>query len=488
MAKRSSPIAYVRGHPAFVTLVVLLVATVLLGGGSRDDITSLVVLRPLGAICLGIGLATLTREQWQSYRVPLAFMGAIIGLIVLHLIPLPPVVWQALPGRELAIAAGEAVGGIEPWRPISLVPYRGWNALYSMLIPAAAMVLAVQIRREDHRRIAYFFIGAAVLSALWGMVQSISGFAPGFYFYRITSTTSPTGLFANRNHMAALLICAVPLLVLFASRAKGPRRRTNQVGWAAIGALAVLMATATGSRAGIAMSLVALATSWLVWRARPRDDKALVRRDRRQPWVPYAMAGFGVAILAAAAFLLTRSQSFARISAGGTVEEYRFTVWQSIVDFMPQYLPFGSGVGSFVEVFQVHEPGDLLNTSFWNHAHNDWLEWLLEGGVPMALIFVAGIFFFLRRVVALIRRSHTGQLEVQLGLAGGIILFVLGLWSGVDYPLRVPVLATFAAIAAVWLAFPAAGQAMSDGSVRGGGWSGSGASKGSLDARPARES
>ena len=492
MPKRPSPLAYLRDNIAFVTLVVLLVATVLMGGGSRDDILSLAILRPVAVICLGIGLITITPEQRAAFRVPLGFMAAFLGLIVLHMIPLPPFIWQSLPGRELATAAGEAIGGSQPWRPIALVPYRAWNAFYAMLIPAAAMVLAVQVTREDHRKLLYLLIGAAMLSALWGMIQSISGFSRGLYFYRVTNSDSPTGLFANRNHMAALQVCALPLLMLVASRAKGPRMRIVQVGCAALGALAIMMATATGSRAGIALSVVALLACWLVWRARPSQPTTRRRRENRQKWVPFALGGFGVLLLGGFAFLLTRSQSFTRISGGGAVEEYRFTVWETVIEFLPQYLPFGSGIGSFVEVFQVHEPNDMLSTSYWNHAHNDWLEWVLEGGIPIIVLLAAALFAYAIRMLRLIGRSNTGRLEVQLGIAGGVVLFVLGLWSGVDYPLRVPMLSAFAAIASVWLASSASGQGLRDGADRDSDSAGIPVTKGPVikegfETRPARE-
>ncbi|MDJ0643321.1 MAG: O-antigen ligase family protein [Erythrobacter sp.] len=459
---RSSPLSYARTHVPFITLLVLLASVFLMGGGSRDDITSLIVLRPIAVICLGIGLYTLTRQQWRDFKLPLGFMAAILGLIMLHLVPLPPLIWQALPGRELAVAAGEAAGGLQPWRELSLVPYRGWNAFYAMLVPAAAMVLAVQIDREDHRKLIYVLIAAAVASALWGMVQAITGFSRALYFYDVTNSSSPTGFFANRNHMAALQVCALPLLVLLASRAKGQQLRLIQTACAAIGVLAVMMAAATGSRAGIALSLVSLAACLLVWRARPKQPESRrKRRDARQPWVPYAFGAFGVAMLGGFALLLTQSQSFARISGTSPVEEFRFTVWETMIDFLPQYLPFGSGIGSFVEIFQVHEPSEMLGTSYWNHAHNDWLEWALEGGVPAIVLMAIALIAFARTAIGLIGRSPTGRLEVQLGLAGAIILFVLGLWSAVDYPLRVPALACLAALASVWMAFPRAGEVLS---------------------------
>ncbi|QUL37319.1 O-antigen ligase [Erythrobacter sp. JK5] len=457
---RPSPVAYLRTHVPFVALAVLLASAFLLGGGSRDDIVSLIALRPIAVICLGIGLYGLTGEQWRAFRLPLGMMAAIIGLILLHLIPLPPAIWQAIPGRELAIAAGEAAGGIQPWRELSLVPYRGWNAFYAMLVPAAAMVLAVQIDREDHRKLLYVLIAAAIASALWGMVQAIGGFGPGLYFYDVTNSDSPTGFFANRNHMAAMQVCILPLLALIAARAKGPRMRLIQTACAAIAVLAVMMAAATGSRAGIALALVALAASWLVWNARPRHNNALRRRDQRQRWVPFAFAGFGAAMLGGFALLLTRSQSFERISGTSPVEEYRFLVWETMVEFLPQYLPFGSGIGSFVEIFQVHEPSAMLGTSYWNHAHNDWLEWTLEGGIPAVLLMIVALVAFVRGAFALLSLAHTGRFGVQLGLAGAIILFVLGLWSAVDYPLRVPALAVVAALASVWMAFPRANQAL----------------------------
>ncbi|MEM6474705.1 MAG: O-antigen ligase family protein [Pseudomonadota bacterium] len=487
MPKRPSPLSYLRDNVPFVTLVVLLIATVLMGGGSRDDILSLAILRPLAVICLGIGLITMTPEQRAAFKLPLGFMASILALIVLHMIPLPPFIWQALPGRELAVAAGEALGGTQPWRPISLVPYRTWNAFYAMLIPAAALVLAVQITREDHRKLLYLLIGAAMLSALWGMIQSIGGFSRGLYFYRVTNSDSPTGLFANRNHMAALQVCALPLLMLAATRAKGPRMRVVQIGCTGLGALAIMMATATGSRAGIALSLVALLACWLVWRARPIQPADKRRRERRQTWVPYALGSFGALLLGGFAFLLTRSQSFTRISGGSTVEEYRFTVWESVVEFLPQYLPFGSGIGSFVEVFQVHEPRDLLSTSFWNHAHNDWLEWILEGGIPIIILLAFAMFAYSIRMARLFGRSKTGQFEVQLGIAGGVVLFVLGLWSGVDYPLRVPMLSAFAAIASVWLAMPDAGRGLRGSSGTKSDDAPDKVTAGSFETRPARE-
>ncbi len=449
--------ASVRSRAPFVAVAVLLIAAMLLGGSSKDYVPGLLLLRPLGVAVLAIGLYNMTRDDWTAYRLPLGFMAAVLCLIVLHLVPLPPALWMALPGRDLAIAAGEAAGIDQPWRPIALVPYRAWNAFYAMLVPAAVVVCAVQLTRDQHRMLIYFVLAGVLANALWGAVQSISGFSPATFFYGVPQVEVANGLFANRNHLAALMVASLPLFAVIATRAKRPRATVTITACVALAAFAIMMALATGSRAGMLLLLVVLAASWLVWRARPAAPSTVQRRSpSKQVWVPYAFAAFGLAMLGAFAVLLTQTTGYDRlIGAGsGEVEEFRFTVWRTIADFAPTYLPFGSGIGSFIEIFKVHEPGEMLSQSYWNHAHNDWLEWALEGGIPAMVLMAAAVLAWLARFVGLLKNSHTGRIEVQLGLAGAIILFILGGWSLVDYPMRTPALASLAALCAVWMALP----------------------------------
>ena len=49
----------------------------------------------------------------------MALMAAILILPLLQLVPLPPSVWQALPGRELP-AQIDASLGLNIWRPLTL--------------------------------------------------------------------------------------------------------------------------------------------------------------------------------------------------------------------------------------------------------------------------------------------------------------------------------------------------------------------------------
>ncbi len=456
MAKKLSRTARLwqdlRGNWQLVTLCFLLAATFFMGGGARGDILSLVILRPIGVICLMVGLFGMTRYHWASYRLPLGIMAAIIALIAVHLVPLPPFIWENLPGRAIAVEAGSLVGLEGIWRPVSLVPFRAWNALHAMLIPAAAMVLAVQLRPDQHRTVFKLVLVMAAIAGFLAVLQAGSGFNRSFYLYRITNTTSPTGLFANRNHFAALLCIVIPMLALLASRARGANKTIIQVAAGGAALVTLLLIFAAGSRGGVAFALLGIAAGGLIWRGGPGRVK---RRQGGKSWVAPAF-GAVVAVLftAGLAVMFARSEALDRLASTDAVEENRFAVWRVTFANLWEYMPFGSGIGSFVEIFNIYEPADMLEYNYWNHAHNDWLEWLLEGGIPAVIVMVVAIAAWAVKTRGLVQKLYSGQFAIQLGVVGSASILILGLWSLVDYPLRVPSLACLAAVAAVWMIVP----------------------------------
>ena len=458
MAKRLSRTAAIRsdlsGNWQLYLLLFLLTATFAMGGGSRGDITSLVLLRPIAAICFGLGLLGLKVEQIRHYRVPFGFLAAITGAILLHLIPLPPSIWGNLPGREIALEATRLAGLESVWRPVSLVPYRGWNALYAMLVPAAAMVLAAQVPHDKQRRVLQFVLFAALVAVLLGIAQASSGFNPALYLYDVTNLGSPVGLFANRNHFSAFLCIAIPALSIIASQADHSRR-SFVIGLCAGGAfILLLMILASGSRGGLVFSLLGLAFAWALWSVRASTTK---RRKVGRTWLAPAIAvAFCVVVAVFLAVIFARAEALERVSANTASEDLRFETWAVVARNLFQYWPVGSGFGSFVEVFQIHEPASMLNVGYWNHAHNDSLEWLLEGGVPIAAVLGVAVVAYTRQTAYLWRNRRMIRSGIQLSLFGAFVILILGLWSLLDYPLRVPSLSSLAAIGAVWMFAPRA--------------------------------
>ena len=94
---------------AFVAFFVIMFFT---GGGSRDDVQSLLLLRPLAVLFCAYALTVGTPEQLKWRMFPLYITGALLLLMALQLIPLPPSIWTELPGRQI-FADIANIAGIE---------------------------------------------------------------------------------------------------------------------------------------------------------------------------------------------------------------------------------------------------------------------------------------------------------------------------------------------------------------------------------------
>jgi O-antigen ligase len=129
------------------------------------------------------------------------------------------------------------------------------------------------------------------------------------------------------------------------------------------------------------------------------------------------------------------------------MEDLRWPVWQSILDMLPHYLPWGSGVGSYVEAYQVLEPDNLLRRTFSNHAHNEALETLFTAGIPGAALVVLASVFLAVAAWRGLRSSGDAALFKRSGIVAIILLAIASLS---DYPVRTPILSAVFVLAAIW--------------------------------------
>lgn len=438
----------VRQSPQFWLLAGFLPFAFLFGGGARDDVASLIVLRPVAIMICGIGLCMLSSAQVARYRLLLGMAGAAILVALLHLVPLPPDLWTSLPGRELVVEVGRVAGVEQVWRPLSLTPAATWNGLYAISVPLAALLLAVQLTKEERFALLPLLILLGVVSGFLGLLQ-VGGASNGpLYFYRITNNGAAVGFFANRNHQALYLACLFPMLAVFAAAGKtgeSVRRRT----WiaAAIGVVLVPLLLVAGSRAGLVLGFVGLLSAPFLyhplgqtWPMRPR-----------RPLLVFAVCVGTVVALAALTALLARAEAIRRVVLPEGTEDVRSQVWMPIARMAWQYFPVGSGGGSFEAVFKTNEPDALLRSTYLNHAHNDWLEvYLTFGATGVALLLLAAAMW-LYATWRVWRTPASAGHEIGYARLGSVLLLLMGLASVVDYPVRVPSIACLLVIASVWL-------------------------------------
>ena len=130
-------------------------------------------------------------------------------------------------------------------------------------------------------------------------------------------------------------------------------------------------------------------------------------------------------------------------------DDHRYEFWPEALSTAAHYFPFGSGTGTFDEAFRSQETLDIVGTHFVNHAHNDYIEMVIENGIFGALIIIAAIAVLIPALRYAFRRHNAGKLS-DLPLLGAWAMLIIGLHSLVDYPLRSLAIATlFGAIAAI---------------------------------------
>ncbi|WP_288017624.1 O-antigen ligase family protein [Blastomonas sp.] len=429
---------------AFWILLAFLVILLLTGGSARKDVPALIALRPISVLLAFYAMATATLDQWRHYRAQIAVMAAVVLLVLVHLVPLPPAVWQALPGRSILLDTQSLAGQPDIWFPLTMVPEGGLNALYSLFTPIAVFFLAIQLSDNDNFWLLVALIGLALLTALVGVAQ-----AGGVSFSLYSIHSEMAGLFANRNHQAALLALLFPMLGLFASVGErfGFNRGVIRIMAATLALAIVLLVLVTGSRMGLVACVVAIASMAFI-RLDLVPDALKRRKISGKLVLGVGVVGL-VGLIGLVAAMTSRNVAVARLAEGG--DDLRFSVWPKVWSMLPDYLPWGSGIGSYVEVYQIHEPSELLISSYSNHVHNDWLEIALTAGIPGLVLLAITVVMF---VLAALRSYEVRGLQGKFNRLGLIMILVLAIASTVDYPLRTPIMAAVFAVATMWSCRP----------------------------------
>lgn len=439
-----------RGH-VYPLLVVYLAVVFLCGGGARADIQSLVFLRPFSILVGGLALLTLRIDDLRRYRFLSAMAALLLILGLLHILPLPPGLWQTLPGRDIVAEMERAAGISGVWRPISLAPIAAENAFFSLLVPLAALLLVVQLDADYQRRLIKPLLVIGVVSGLVGIFQIVGDPKGALYLYRITNNGQSVGLFSNRNHQAVFLAAMFPLIALFASQTlrTDDQIKTRLVICTSAGAILVPLILVTGSRQGLVLGTLAIGLAFWIYE-RP---KAIVtrRRGEEKSFGTVFLAIFAALLLAVITAMASRAEALNRLIETDLTEEGRGRAWKIVADSVGKYFPAGSGAGTFVEVYQIAEPLKELRPTYFNHAHNDFLEVALTYGAPGILLLVVALVAFARSSFSVIRRRKTGAHGERLSRAGFSIVLLIGLASFVDYPLRTPSIACFFVISCAWI-------------------------------------
>ena len=390
-----------------------------------------------GWVLLAFGLLTLLRPD-PLLRVswPIALVA---GLPLVQLLPLGSYREYLLSDSQLSLFEEVATAGIEPFSSLTIYPHATLQAAVVMAGCCGLFILSRALASRSERSFlicvaAVFAIGVAESAIgleqyLRAQVEDGGGFAGAH------------GTLVNKNHYSALLEgCFGLALGILLAGLPTARRGRPPLRWfhvaAAIAAGACLLgAGLSHSRAGaavmLAMGLVAGVVAVSLTR---RLSMALVT------------AGGVTATVVAFTALGSWKERLLELMDGTAMA--RLSIWKDTLRGVQDYWPAGSGLGTFPYAFQ--RSAMYLPQKTVDYAHNDYLQWLLELGLPGAALLVATLGFFFVTTILRIHQitSHQTPSHPRRMYAIGALLGAGGILSHawVDFPLRIPAIAALASV------------------------------------------
>jgi O-antigen ligase len=434
----------------FATAMVILLALVL-GGGTLQGRWSDAVIQ-LASLPL-LALAIFSPNLMRVPRGPIILICLLVALPLTQLVPLPPTLWTALPGREDVVRAYSAEGLSLPWLPISVAPIITWCSVLSLLPVVAIFLATLCLSNRARRVLIIMMLAIAFLSVLLDLLQMMEGPSSALRFYAAANVERAVGFFVNSNHNAAFLYCAIPFAAAWGT---GLRRQPFRAVLLVLllGAIIIGLAVAQ-SRAGLILSVVAgLSCIALVMREGGRMP--------RRRLLGAVVGGSVIALLIAFQFgFVSMAQ---RVQDTDVMGDLRWPVASITLKAAEANLPFGTGFGTFVPVYQAVEPRTLLFDRYMNRAHDDWLELSLEGGLLSIFGLLVFLAWFGRSSFQIWRPGQNGgdAIDTALARAGSIVVLLLMLHSIVDYPLRTTALMIVFAVSFGLMVSPKRGSKVSE--------------------------
>ncbi len=307
--------------------------------------------------------------------------------------------------------------------------------------------------------------GAAV--ALFGIVQRLSGAEKIFSVFE-PGNKAFIGSFIYPNHAGAYfnliaVICAALALAKRESSESNAQGR-QALFYLALGGITVICCLFTLSRMSILLLIVfgvVLSAHRCIggWGGKPHPEKTKKKQASRR----VAIIVTAVTLAAGGGLLFTQlgplKQRFADFASNpGLFIQPRLQVAEASVDMWQDRWLFGWGAGCFRHGFPLYaqQYPDIYYIDggyriAWEHAHNDWLQALVELGVLGCLPMVAGLAWGIGEVKRTRAWRHATPFALLIGCA------LACLHAGVDFIFQNPsVLMTWLAILAGalrWAAF-----------------------------------
>jgi len=375
----------------------------------------------------------------------IAALAGVMLVPLLYLIPLPESLALMLPGRGLYTDARILVSGSEALgsQTLSIYPRETFAGWLILLLPLAAYVATRSLETKQLRRLVTLLFIIAAFQAVLGLVQINAGPDSALFLGLDSAGGSAVGTYTSRNNYSGLMYMVLMItLALFMATLGRHRARVGEQTlrqrlvyfstmrghqaflYGAFSLLLLLAIVFSRSRTGIALMMLGVILASVIFARRIGGRNV------------FGMTGTVVSVVLGLAISIGLAPVLDRFSVGGSVEDARWTIFDGTMQGIAQFFPVGSGPATFRETFSPFQDASQ-GQYIINNAHNDYLEWLYDGGALAGILIIAWLLLYLIRWTRVWRTERWGEFRfIQIGAGLGMLLMLLH--EGVDYNLFVP--------------------------------------------------
>jgi O-antigen ligase len=347
-------------------------------------------------------------------------LPALIHLLypLFQLIPLPLSVLNVfhVKLRELVTLSPDLAPA---FHSISVYPFATETELSHLMVYLMVFSMAAFGIRDRHRafRLMRGLMIFGFVIGIFGIIQRATSNESIYWFRKLSQGGIPFGPFVNRNHFAGFLGMIIPFSVAFASMARSLEKRVMYGFFGIIMAVALFFSL---SRGGIISFFGGILVFLFL---------VFTKGKSRMKLAPLFIFLFFFAVYLV---YLGASPVIERFAKSGVTDAQRLSAWVGTLTAFRDFPLFGSGMGTFPYIFKIYQPEGL--PGFWDHAHNDYLELLLEGGIIGVLVLAVFMLSILIRIL----KAPWDERGTYLGAAFLSSITTMAVHSIVDFNLHIP--------------------------------------------------
>jgi len=326
-----------------------------------------------------------SREEFldtlDSNKEALYAISAFMALFIFQLVPLPIQILRFLSSGKTELIAFFSLEGVHP---ASTNPYATLHGSVKFLLYSMIFFMAVFISKDNHKllRVIRAIIVFGFLLSIFALIQKATGNGKIYWFRELTEGGSYFGPYVNKNHFAGFVGMLIPLSIGVSMTETRVEKKVLYAFFSAIMCFSLLYSLSRGGMISLSMSMLVLI--YFILRDKGSSKQIVV-------------IGIVAAVVVSYLFYFGFDRIIDRFASDDLSLTKRFTVWKSVfLSSMGKYWFMGSGLGSFPSLSPMYHPEGI--SSYFDHAHNDYLEYLIENGIiGIALLGIAAILF-VRRV------------------------------------------------------------------------------------------